>query len=79
MTHVYYVSVRCFFISVFRITLSNFELQTSVLHKNRVEFRQEFNGHVPRHMTCVLHVSFMSFPFGITSLNFELGTDRFIG
>ncbi len=43
----------------------NFETM-SVLHQNGVEFHQEFNGHGPRHMTRVIHVSdtFFSFWYG---------------
>ena len=39
------------------LTLVLDDLYTSALHKNGVEFHQEFNGHGPRHVTCVLHVS----------------------
>ena len=39
---------------------------SSTLHKYGVEFHQEFNGHGPRHVTCVFHVSdTFFFHFGI--------------
>ena len=39
------------------LTLVLDELQGHVLHKNGVEFHQESNGHGPRHVTRVGHVS----------------------
>ena len=33
-----------------KLTFGIFELKTSVLHVNRSEFHQEFNGDGPRHM-----------------------------
>ena len=39
------------------------DLQTSALHKNGVEFCQEFNGHGLRHVTHVFLVSDMCFSF----------------
>ena len=39
------------------LTLVLDELQGHVLHKNGVEFHQESNGHGPRHVTRVRHVS----------------------
>ena len=39
------------------LTLVLDELQGHVLHQIRVEFHQECNGHGPRHMTRVCHVS----------------------
>ena len=40
--------------------------QTCDLHQTGVEFHQEFNGHDPRQMTCVFHVSdTFFFHFGI--------------
>ena len=38
-------------------------LQTSAIHKNGVEFCQEFDGHGPRHVTHVFHVSDTCFSF----------------
>ena len=39
---------------------------SSTLHKYGVEFHQEFNGHGPRHVTCVFNVSdTFFFHFGI--------------
>ena len=39
------------------LTLVLDELQGHVLHKKGVEFHQESNGHGPRHVTRVCHVS----------------------
>ena len=39
------------------LTLLPDELQGSVRGQNGVEFRQEFNGHGPRHLTFVRHMS----------------------
>ena len=47
------------------------ELQGHVLHQNGVEFYQESNGHGPRHVTGVSHVSTRDF---VTPDSFELQT-----
>ena len=39
------------------VTNDPIELQTSLRGQNGVEFHQESNGHGPKHVTCVLHVS----------------------
>ena len=39
------------------LTLVLNDINGHVLHQNGVEFFQEFNGHGPRHVTCLLHVS----------------------
>ena len=51
-------------ISIF-LTLLLQVLQTRALHQNGVEFHQEFNGHGPRHVTHVSHVSDARFLFGM--------------
>ena len=65
VTRVFHVSDTWFFILVqysvpyfckfLFMVLDN--INGHVLHQNGVEFHQEFNGHGPRHMTCVFHVS----------------------
>ena len=45
------------------LTFDIFELQKSFLHVNWSEFRQEFNGDGPRHVTRVRHVSTRVFSF----------------
>ena len=45
------------------LTFVLYDLQTSALHKNGVEFCQEFKGHGPRHVTRVFHVSDTCFSF----------------
>ena len=47
----------------FSITSSNFELQTSALHKNGVEFHQAFTGQGHRYVTHVCQVLNTSFIF----------------
>ena len=46
-----------------KLTLVLVELQKSYLHENRSEFRQEFNGHGPGHVTRGRHVSRTFFGF----------------
>ena len=41
----------------FLLIFDQIKLQESVLHLNRLEFYQESNGHGPRHVTRVCHVS----------------------
>ena len=62
VTRVFHVSDTCFsfwYSTVCHIfaTLVLDDINRHVLHQNGVEFHQEFNGHGPRHMTCVFHVS----------------------
>ena len=59
MTPVIHMSGMFFFILVWKTvlnfckfpTLVLYDLHTSALHKNWVEFHQEVNGHGPRHVT----------------------------
>ena len=73
VTRVFHVSDTFFFILVLKIVL-NFckfptlvldDLHTSALHKNWVEFHQEFNGHGPRHVTLYFTCPTRFFHFSI--------------
>ena len=50
--------IRVFhFLVQFLLTFDQIGLQESVFYVNRSEFHEESNGHGPRHMTPVCHVS----------------------
>jgi len=60
-----HVSVTCLHMSTRDLlTPGPFELQTSVMGQNGVEFHQKSNGHCPRQVTHVRHVSDVPFLFG---------------
>ena len=76
VTRVFHVSETCFsfwYSTVCQIfakflTLVLDVINGHVLHQNGVEFRQEFNGHGPRHVTRVFHVSDTCFSFWYRTL-----------
>ena len=76
MTRVFHVSTRVFHVLTCvlnfakLLTLLPDELQRCARGQSGVEFRQEFNGHGPRHVTRVFYVSTCVFHVLTCVLNF---------